>query len=118
MSEENDQVQNENEPVEAVTEESQSTEQQLQLADLKVGYVVGLTDDGNFVFDIFGKKKGLVEILGLHQHASLRVQVLYNQTQMSGDALVNEIGKALSVLNQKLDQIVQTVAPKKPDNNL
>lgn len=88
------------------------------LGDLRVGYVVGMTDDGNFVFDIFGKQKGLVEVLGLHYHATERVKTLYNQTQMSGDTLVNEVGKALSVLNQKLDAIQQVVAPKKPDNNL
>lgn len=92
--------------------------QGLTLDDLKVGYVVGLADDGNFVFDVFGKEKDLLSLLGLHAHADRRVNQIYNQTQMAGDTLVHEVGKALTVLNQKLDAALSVLAPKKPDNSI
>lgn len=88
--------------------------QQVQLNDLRIAYVVGLTPEGNFVFEVFGKEKGLVEVLGIHEHATRSVNKLYNEVQLSGDRLVHEIGRGISVLNQKLDQLL--VANKKPDN--
>lgn len=88
------------------------------LSDLKVAYVVGLTEDGNFVFDVVGQKKDLLSLLGLHEHASRQVNKIYNGSQMSGDALVHEVGKGIAVLNQKVDAVLGVVAPKKPDNSL
>lgn len=90
----------------------------LTLDDLKVGYVVGLTEEGNFVFELFGKDPGLVELLGVHQHAVNRVQRIYDDKQISGDRLIHEVGKAVAMLNQKLDQVLQAVAPKEPDNRI
>jgi len=107
------------EPAPVATQEDPQQQKTVSLSDLRVGYVVGLSEEGNFVFDIFGKQKGVVELLGLHQHATFKVDTLYNQTQMGGDALVHEIGRAMAMLNQKLDQIAQVVLPpKKPDNDL
>lgn len=109
----------EEEVVEQVVDQpAQPQQRQMSLEDMKCGYIVAMTEEGNFVFDLFGKQKGLVEVLGLHKHATSRVDTLYNQAQMSGDALVNEVGKAMAMLNQKMDQILQVIAPKKPDNNL
>lgn len=88
------------------------------LDDFKVGYIVALTEDDNFVFDVFGSQKGLLEVMGLHQHATLRVNQIHNQSQMAGDTLINEVGKALSVLNNKLDQLLASTGAKRPDNNL
>ena len=104
-------------PVQETTPET-AEQKSLTLDDLKVGYLVGLTEDGNFVFELFGKNKGLVEILGLHGHATLRINQLHSQKQMAGDALVHEVGKAVAILNQKIDKLLGAVAPKQPDNNL
>lgn len=80
-------------------------EQQLSLNDLVSGYVVGLTEDGNFIFEPIGKKKELLPLLGLNGYASRRLANLLDKSQMSGDTLVHEVGKALNLLNQKVDAI-------------
>jgi hypothetical protein len=90
----------------------------ISLDDLDTAYVVGLTKDGDFVFELLGTNKGLVQLLGVNQHANAKVEQIYNNMQGAGDALVHEVGKGLSVLNQKIDRILNVVDPKKPDNNL
>jgi len=97
----------------------QPEQQQVNLEDLKVGYVVGLTEEGDFVFELFGKDPGLVELLGIHQHATNRVQRIYDDKQIAGDRLIHEVGKAVAMLNQRLEQIAQAVMPpRQPDNKL
>jgi hypothetical protein len=83
---------------------------------LKVGYVVGLTEEGNFVFEILGSQRGLVELLGIHQYADRKITAIYDDNQMSGDRLVHEVGKASAMALQKLDQLIG--AQKKPDNQI
>jgi len=33
---------------------------------IKCGYVIGIREDGTFVFDILGTDPGIIELLGLH----------------------------------------------------
>lgn len=89
-----------------------------QPPELKIGYVVGLTPEGRFVFELLGQERGLVELLGIHQHATKRVNRIYDDNQLGGDRLVHEVGKALGVINQKIEQLLNVVAPRKPDNSL
>lgn len=92
----------------------------IALNDLKIGYVVGLSQEGNFVFDLFGTDKGLVELLGIHEHASFRVRRIYEDAQVSGDRLTHEVGKAVALVNQKLDALLQGLRggaqQRRPDN--
>ena len=91
------------------TEENNSTERTtLNLEDLRVGYVVGLTDEGQFVFQVFGKEQELVQLLGIHQHAGHRVDSIYNNQQMSGDRLIHEIGRSIADLSKKMDHLPST----------
>ena len=101
----------------AATTASQPEQEQPQLGlgDLDCGYVVGVKD-GNYVFEIVGANKDLNLLLGVNRFANAKVDATFNNLQMSGDALVNELGKALQVMNQKLDMLVQKV--KKPDTAL
>ena len=88
---------------------------QVELEDLKIGYVVGLTQEDRFIFQLFGKTKGLVEMLGIHQHATRRVNNIYDEQQMSGDRLMHEVGRAVAQIAQKLDGLIgnaETVAPE------
>lgn len=89
--------------VEEMPDNSEPTKEPPQEA--KVGYVVGINGEGMFDFQVFGSEPGLVELLGLHQYASLRIQKLLNEKQMSGDTLVHEVGKAVASLHQKLDAL-------------
>ena len=75
------------------------------LDQLSSGYIVGVTPEGQVVFDVVGSRKNLVEVLGLHEYAAKRVKALSDQALTSGDTLVHEVGKAISIVNMKVDQL-------------
>ena len=75
--------------VEATAEEGAGGATSVALEDLKIGYVVGLTAEDRFVFELFGQNKGLVELLGIHQHASRRFYVSTNPGNVPGRDAVN-----------------------------
>lgn len=84
--------------------------------DFKVGYAVGMTPEGEFVFQVFGKDTGLVELLGIHRYGGMRVKQIFESKQMTGDALVHEVGKAVRALNLRIDQLIGSQT--KPNNEL
>ncbi len=86
------------------------------LADLRMGYVVGVTEDGNFVFEIVGKEQGLVELLGLHRFAESKINNVLDTNQNQGNKILFEIGRTVTVLAQEVSKLVTIL--KKPDNNL
>tara|TARA_Y100000310_G_C20637076_1_gene791758 strand:+ start:49 stop:510 length:462 start_codon:yes stop_codon:yes gene_type:complete len=90
------------------SEEGDGATTSVALEDLKIGYVVGLTQEDRFVFELFGVSKGLVELLGIHQHASKRVNRIYDDQQMSGDRLLHEVGRAVAAIAQRIDGFVGT----------
>jgi len=94
--------------VEATAEEGAGGATSVALEDLKIGYVVGLTAEDRFVFELFGQNKGLVELLGIHQHASRKVNRVYDDQQMSGDRLLHEVGRAVAAIAQRLDGLAGT----------
>lgn len=97
-------------------EEPAPEKKALNPADVKVGYAVGLSKDGEFFFDVFGTEAGLVQLLGIHEYARQRVEAVTDDRLMRGDRLTHEVGKILGVLNQKLDGVMGALAPKKPND--
>ena len=91
---------------------------EVKLEDTKIAYVVGMDQEGNFIFQIFGKEAGLLQLLGIQAHANRQIQAIYDDKQMAGDRLTHEVGKAVGLINQKIDQLLAVIAPKKPDNAL
>jgi len=89
---------------EQTTEEPKQTP--IALEDLKCGYVVGISEDDAFIFEVFGKSKGLVELMGVHQHASYRIETVYKHQQMSGDRLMQEVGRAVAMIGEKVDSLL------------
>ena len=94
---------------EETTEEPKQTP--IALEDLKCGYVVGISEEEGFIFEVFGKKKGLVELMGVHQHASYRIETVYKHQQISGDRLVQEVGRAVSLIGEKVDSLLDQKTP-------
>ena len=54
----------------AVAQEAEE-QKPMEAEDLKIGYAVGMTPDGEFVFQVFGQDPGLVELLGVHRYAEM-----------------------------------------------
>ena len=90
---------------EATSAKEDPTSNSINLEDLKTGYVTGVTKEGQLVFQLFGARVGLIEVLGVHEFASRRVAQAYDQQQMTGDRLVNEIGRAVAALTQRFDGV-------------
>lgn len=89
--------------------------------DLSTGFVVGLTKDGAFLFQVLGTEPGLAELMGLLEHAKERVRILYSSKQVTTDAMaarmINELGQMVNSLDQKLTRLVNKLDPK-PENKL
>jgi len=92
-------------------------EKVISLNELQTGYLVAINQEGNFIFELIGQKKGIVENLGLHKLAEKRLLDLLNQKQGGGDALVNEVGHIVLNLSSKIDKVFNKLFPK-PDNEI
>lgn len=99
-----------------VAEEPKNEEVRLKLEDLKSGYIVGLTKEGELVFELFGSDKGLVDILGLHQYAGVRVSVVTDLNQGLVGTMVKDLMKAVGALTQQVARLTET--QKRPSNKL
>ena len=86
-------------------EKEVQAESTVTLDDLKTAYIVGVTADDKFIFELYGKEKGLVQLLGIHKHATHCVDNIYNHKQMSGDRLTREVGLAVTEIAKKLDDL-------------
>ena len=74
-----------------------------------IGYTVALLSDGNFHFEVLGTDKGLVQLLGVHQYATGEVKKVHDNAVLSGDRLVNEVGRMLNLLNERLERVENTL---------
>jgi len=89
--------------------ETETVPGQTTLADLRVAIVAGITQEGNFVFDLVAKNpedKNLLSLLALGYYVGNQVDKTWQQTQQSGDALTAALGQGLNLMNQKLDALL------------
>jgi hypothetical protein len=93
-------------------ETTQQQGQQIGLNDLKVGYVVGLTEDEKFVFEVVGKKPNLAELLGLHKHAETKLEVVYSQAQFVGDAVTVRVGEMVGELTKQVAELQKLITKR------
>jgi len=107
-----------------VLEESENgiaeEEEKKNVDDLKVAYIVGVTKDDKLVFDILGEDRGITQLLGLHAYAGTRIKLLLDESQLTGDRLTHEVGKAVALLAQKMDLVLQQMGgggPGTPGSN-
>lgn len=114
---------NENNPVEypevAATTEGTPAPTTLTDGDFKIGYVVGLSKDGNFLFEVLGTEKNIVSLMGIHKYAEHEVTKLFEQNRFHGNALTLEVGKAVGALHEKFDSLMRALGmSKKPDSDI
>lgn len=82
--------------------------------ELEHGYVVGLDKDGKFVFQLLGKKSGLVELLGIHQYANRQVDRLVDSQMNNNSAFVsNLVEQCYRDLKQTLSKIQDSLGTSK-----
>ena len=84
---------------------------------IKVGYSVGITEEGKFRFNIDGTEVGLVELMGLHAYAQKQIDLLYHEKNGSGDFLVGQVGNLVMQLNRKLDSLLTEDTAQVPQSN-
>lgn len=86
------------------------------LSDLQLGYVIGVKEDGNFMFDIVGKQPTLVGLLGLHKFAESKIKNVLDANENQGDKLLLDVARTVAVLAQEMSKLANSL--KKPDNLL
>jgi hypothetical protein len=82
---------------------------QLDLATMKGGYVVGLNDEGEVLFDVFGTNTNQMEVMGLHYHAGRSLGRRYEDMTLMGDRLTHEVGKAVALLTAKVNEMEEKI---------
>lgn len=94
-----------NEQVKQGSESPQPTKT-IDLTNLVAGYVVGVNKEGDLFFESIGKAN-LLNLSGLNHFATTKVNQLWGQKLMTGDRLTHEVGKAVALVNAKLDQLAE-----------
>jgi hypothetical protein len=67
----------------------------------KCGYVIGVREDGTFIFDILGTVPGIIELLGLHTIAGERLHARMDK----------QLGGKYSLILGKLEEIASAPNP-------
>lgn len=80
-----------------------------QLPPMKSGYVIGISEDDQFVFEILGSEPSIVDLLGLHTLAGDRITTRVDF----------QLGGTSATTLAKLDSILSilTGAPAAPGGN-
>lgn len=97
---------------------TQPAEQQLDINNTVAAYVVGLKKDGNFFFQTFGEKQGVLEVSGLQKYAERRIGDLVDKREGRNTAVTMEVGRMVAELTQRVNHLLNKVDPPKPDNEL
>lgn len=84
------------------------------VAQAEYGYVVAVLPDGSLAFQEIGSKLGYIQLLGLHQFADYRINVISDSSQKYGAALIahqqQQIAQMLQVaLNMLTNQSKQQI---------
>ena len=72
----------------------------------KAGYIVALQEDGEIVFNLLGEDIGIIELLGLQEYTKQAIQDHIDRSRTTGDYRVHEVGKAVALLNEKIEQLL------------
>lgn len=71
-------------------------------------YVVGVKEDGSLHFEIGDENITMVDLLGLHKYAEIRVKNTLDVSNETGDGLV---AKVANIINARLDAILSRLTP-------
>jgi hypothetical protein len=77
--------------------------------EVQCGYIVALKKDGSLVFEFLGETQGLVEILGLHQFASLKINEPLRRSEL--EPIHKVINGILQILMKKDEEVSRIVKP-------
>lgn len=72
------------------------------LETLKSHYTVGVKENGDLVFDFGGDGLGVIELLGLHHYAGIRIKSTLDISNGTGDGLIVQLGNVLNVELEKV----------------
>ena len=75
---------------------------------MRCGYIIGIQDDGTFVFDILGTAPGVMELLGLHRIVQERLEARMDK----------HLGGKFSMLARRLDQILESTSLKEAEEEV
>ena len=84
--------------------------------ELKFGFISGLRQDGNFLFEMLGTEKSLVNLMGVKQYTDKRIAGEIDKNLNTGDALTFALFQSVTQLSAKMDRLLSLL--EKPTNQL
>lgn len=118
MTTKNNVVEAEEKLEEAPAQPTEPQQKSMDLNDTVAAYVVALNKDGNFVFQTFGERPGVLEISGLQNYAARRIGDMVDKREGRGTAVTMEVGRMVVELTQRVTTLLNKIDPPKPDNEL
>ncbi|MCW4026335.1 MAG: hypothetical protein NWE76_02475 [Candidatus Bathyarchaeota archaeon] len=89
--------------------EAGEEQQVVPLEEMKVAILAGILPDGKFLFQTHGTQQGLIEYIGVHAYIGMRIQSLADEVVFRGDRITHEVGKAVGLLNKKVDDLIASL---------
>ncbi len=81
----------------------ETTQSSVFLDDFRCGYLIAVDKEGKFDFRIFGKETGAIELLGLHEIASIRLHEPFEKDKLA--RLHTLLEKVLHTFNELITPI-------------
>jgi len=89
----------------------------IRLDDAKAGFVVGIAEDGEWIWQTFGKDASLDRLLGCLKHADRQLSLIYDTNTGRGEKRLHEVGLAVlqvgETLANKMDQLLQAAGVRR-----
>jgi hypothetical protein len=122
MSEEKPQIEILDESLDVPAEQDQFSQQDQRQVGIKLGYVVGVDDQDELLFQIMGPRTDLLNLLGLHRYAEDQIEQIKNANLRAGwpvlaqqlDAIASQIKvitQTLSVIEEKIQESEANTLP-------
>jgi len=80
----------------------------------KVGFLVGVKQDGSFDFNVFGKEQGIVELMGLCNFATNQVNLLADNSLKQGLPL---LANMLASISREVNELKKKMEDQSAPNN-
>ena len=93
-------------------EENQAETVQLDLSEFRSGFVVGVKNNGDLVFDVIGENPGMVELFGLVDFASYNLNQL--RTMHDGGTPIERLTQLSQAMVAMLKVMMHTLTNRLP----
>ncbi len=78
--------------------------------DLKIGYLVGVNQKDEHVWEVFGTETTLTNLVGVHDFAEFKVDESKSTQLMTEKRILFQVAEALTLLNRQVEMLNKQLA--------